>query len=351
MNPISAWGHSTLWKKHARNQSSPSSTSTRRDTPRTSPLQVIDKNQALCSPRQICDNIQPDTPKSIASESLESIHETEQSDEKYHETSSASVMTLEECLEEKVGITRVLAERAKLGPFLLESTERPVIDNKIEFKESAEAIRHDSRYKSRSHLSDNIESLKKDYTAYDLNDIDILAIRLYTTAISYVVNEALRNYSLYDTPVPPIYQPYIYALLNAFVKLDRDRVMNEARGYHFGHWSVTRYIAPLSPAERQAMQPVLDLHQPGTYVMYPGFTSASVADQAKRLWSDGFECRFEIKALTAIKVEDFAVHSNEYEAVFSPGAIFRVLEREDPYFEIEEVLPQNLQERLANLPC
>jgi hypothetical protein len=40
----------------------------------------------------------------------------------------------EECLREKTEIDRVLSERAKLGSFLIESTERPVITNMTAFK-------------------------------------------------------------------------------------------------------------------------------------------------------------------------------------------------------------------------
>jgi len=57
--------------------------------------------------------------------------------------------------------------------------------------------------------------------------MDVIAIRLYTTAIAFVVNEALRNYSLYDMPIPTTYLPYIYALLNGLAKRDRDREINE----------------------------------------------------------------------------------------------------------------------------
>ena len=40
---------------------------------------------------------------------------------------------VEECLREKADIERVLTERAKLGPFLIESIERPLVDNMTTF--------------------------------------------------------------------------------------------------------------------------------------------------------------------------------------------------------------------------
>jgi len=33
------------------------------------------------------------------------------------------------------------------------------------------------------------------------------------------------------------------------------------------------------------MQPIFDAHQPGAYVMYPAFTSSTVRDLAKDIWS------------------------------------------------------------------
>jgi hypothetical protein len=90
--------------------------------------------------------------------------------------------------------------------------------------ESVKAIRGGA---SISHLYDDIETIKQEYRCYGLNHMDVIAIRLYTTAIAFVVNEALRNYSLYDMPIPTTFLPYIYALLNGLAKLDRDREINE----------------------------------------------------------------------------------------------------------------------------
>ncbi|UJR16712.1 hypothetical protein I4U23_003612 [Adineta vaga] len=321
MNPISALGYSALWKNHRRNQPSsaisiqketplPSVAAIQKETPLSSPIQVIDNNQLICSPPQSCINnfhsptndVREDTPKSIENESIEEHDETS--------TSPPPAMTLEECLEEKARIDHLLGQRAKLGPFLIESTERPVINNMTEFKASAEAIRSDSKIRSRCHLYDDVDSLVRDFRAYELNRLDVLAIRLYTTAISYVVNEALRNYSFFGIPIPTTYIPYIYALLNALAKLDSNRLTNEA------------------------LKPILDLHQPGALVMYPAFTSTSMNDRAKGLWT-----------------EEFAVHPDEHEAVFPPGTIFHVTERDYPFLEMEEVMPKTLEARRAELPC
>ena len=154
---------------------------------------------------------------------------------------------MEECLEEKANIERVLDERARLGPFLIESTERPTINNETEFigstfflpkltaifdriiSESVQAIRLKIHGNTKSHLYDDVAKIKDEYRAYGLNHIDVIAIRLYTTAIAYVVNEALRNYSLYDMPIPDNFLPYIYALLNALAKVDSNRIINEVQ--------------------------------------------------------------------------------------------------------------------------
>jgi len=48
---------------------------------------------------------------------------------------------------------------------------------------------------------------------------------------------------------------------------------------------VARYIPVLDDAGRNAIQPILDAHQPGAYVMYPAFTSTSERDLAKSMWS------------------------------------------------------------------
>jgi hypothetical protein len=66
---------------------------------------------------------------------------------------------------------------------------------------------------------------------------------------------------------------------------------------------------------------------------------------------DGFAYRFEIKTRTAISIQDFSINYNEYEAVFPPGTIFHLLERDGPYYVMEEVVPQKLKARLAELPC
>lgn len=160
---------------------------------------------------------------------------------------SLVLIVVEECLEEKANIDRVLDERARLGPFLIESTERPTINNQTEFigstffpskltdfferiiSESVEAIRLKVHGDTKSHLYDDVAKIKDEYRAYGLNHIDVIAIRLYTTAVAYVVNEALRNYSLYHMPIPDKFLPYIYALLNALAKIDSDRIINEVQ--------------------------------------------------------------------------------------------------------------------------
>jgi hypothetical protein len=93
--------------------------------------------------------------------------------------------------------------------------------------ESVKAIRAQSSRTSINHLYDDISAIEKEYRCYQLNHIDVIAIRLYTSAMAFVVNEALRNYSLYDMTVPTTFLPYIYALINGLAKLDKDRQMNE----------------------------------------------------------------------------------------------------------------------------
>jgi hypothetical protein len=65
----------------------------------------------------------------------------------------------------------------------------------------------------------------------------------------------------------------------------------------------------------------------------------------------GFDYRFEIKARTAIVIQSFAINYEEYEAVFLPGTIFRVVERDGPYLVMEEILLQKLSNRRAELTC
>jgi hypothetical protein len=48
---------------------------------------------------------------------------------------------------------------------------------------------------------------------------------------------------------------------------------------------VVRYISALTLTEINRIQPILDAHQLGAYVMYPAFTSGSVNDAAKNLYS------------------------------------------------------------------
>jgi hypothetical protein len=154
---------------------------------------------------------------------------------------------VEECLAEKSNIDHVLAERAKLGPFLIESTARPIINNKTAFQgstllpynrsllfilvvsESVDAIRSHINGTKRNHFYDNVDQVKEEYRCYQLTHIDVIAIRLYTTAMAYVVNRALRDYSSHGIPVPTDFLPYIYAFLNALAKLDIDAAMNEVR--------------------------------------------------------------------------------------------------------------------------
>lgn len=155
---------------------------------------------------------------------------------------------MEECLEEKAKIDRVLDERARLGPFLIESTERPTITNETEFSgstffllkltdffgriisESVYAIQDQIRGKPKARVNnDDVTKLQVEFRAYDLSFIEVKAIRLYTTAVAYVVNEALRNFSLHHMPVPNDFLPYIYTLLNALAKLDSTRMINEVQ--------------------------------------------------------------------------------------------------------------------------
>ena len=85
--------------------------------------------------------------------------------------------------------------------------------------ESVVAIRNKIRGKTTSHLYDDVERIKEAYQSYRLSHIDVIAIRLYTTAVAYVVNEALRNYTLHHMPISPAFLPYIYALLNGLAKI------------------------------------------------------------------------------------------------------------------------------------
>jgi hypothetical protein len=77
------------------------------------------------------------------------------------------------------------------------------------------------------HFYDNIDVVEQKYQCYGLNRIDVIAIRLYTTAVGFVVNEVLRNYSLHDMPISTAFLPYIYALINGLIKLDKNREVNE----------------------------------------------------------------------------------------------------------------------------
>ena len=104
--------------------------------------------------------------------------------------------------------------------------------------ESAEAIRFKAHGKPKSHLYDNIQTIKKEHQCYGLNDMDVIAIRLYTSAMAFVVNEALRNYSLYHMPIPTAFLPYIYALLNSLAKINRDIEMDEVHSMKKLFWLV-----------------------------------------------------------------------------------------------------------------
>jgi hypothetical protein len=66
---------------------------------------------------------------------------------------------------------------------------------------------------------------------------------------------------------------------------------------------------------------------------------------------DGFECRFEIKARTAISIESFSTYPSQFEAVFLPGTVFYILERDGPYVVMEEIMLKKLNARRAELPC
>jgi hypothetical protein len=79
----------------------------------------------------------------------------------------------------------------------------------------------------KKYFYDNIDVVEQNHRCYGLNRIDVIAIRLYTTAMGFVVNEVLRNYSLYDMPISTAFLPYIYALINGLAKLGRNREMNE----------------------------------------------------------------------------------------------------------------------------
>jgi hypothetical protein len=64
-----------------------------------------------------------------------------------------------------------------------------------------------------------------------------------------------------------------------------------------------------------------------------------------------FNYRFEIQAKTAIIIRNLSLYPNEFEAVFLPGTVFRVLERDDQHFLMEEIVLQELNARRAQLPC
>ena len=74
---------------------------------------------------------------------------------------------------------------------------------------------------------DDIDAVEQKYQCYGLTRIDVIAIRLYTTAMGFVVNGVLRNYSLYDMPISTAFLPYIYALINGVIKLGRNKEVNE----------------------------------------------------------------------------------------------------------------------------
>ena len=60
-----------------------------------------------------------------------------------------------------------------------------------------------------------------------MSHMDVIAIRLYTTAMAFVVNDALRDYSFRGIPVPSDFLPYIFALLNGLAKIGGDQEMDE----------------------------------------------------------------------------------------------------------------------------
>ena len=138
--------------------------------------------------------------------------------------------------------------------------------------------------------------------------------------------------------------------------------------------NLIRYIRCVDQAERNAIGAVIDAHQLRAYVMYPALTSSSERDLGRTLWNrewpliilgysnkkhklmefffelGAFAYRFEIKSETAIDIQRFSVHRGEFEFVFPPGAIFRVLKRDGLLFTIEEVIPQRLRAKRAKLP-
>ena len=58
-----------------------------------------------------------------------------------------------------------------------------------------------------------------------------------------------------------------------------------------------------------------------------------------------------MKSKTAILIQSFSVCRSEFEYVFPPGAIFRVLERAGSFFVMKEVTSKELRARRAELPC
>jgi hypothetical protein len=64
-----------------------------------------------------------------------------------------------------------------------------------------------------------------------------------------------------------------------------------------------------------------------------------------------FQYRFEIQAKTAILIRSLSLYPNEYEAVFLPGTVFRVLEHDDQLTIMEEIVLQKLNARRAQLAC
>ena len=103
--------------------------------------------------------------------------------------------------------------------------------------ESVEAIRSRAQSKMKNYSHDNVEALKEQFKCNGLSHIEVIAIRLYTTAISYAVNRALRDYSVHDIPVPTDFLPYIYALLNGLAKITGNQVMDNV------HWMKTLEIS------------------------------------------------------------------------------------------------------------
>ena len=161
MNEISALGHVALWKKYGSNHM-PSAVVPEVEAPQPSSSRTTDTHQVPCSPSPPCTSRPEERTSPTHGGFLKSI-ETEPLEEHRELVSTPSMsckrsrhfrwntsltrclavsIAVVECLTEKGNIDHVLAERAELGPFLIESIERPVIDNLTAFQGSSFALKH-----------------------------------------------------------------------------------------------------------------------------------------------------------------------------------------------------------------